>query len=78
VEIGSCPHLRIYPRTYLQIYDDPEDEIFTTDKKLIFVNGPQISGSETLPKMFYSENSAKTHFRMIPEPYLVQAIYPKV
>jgi hypothetical protein len=36
------------------------------------------SGSETLQKIFYSENSAKTHFRMIPEPYLVQAISPKV
>jgi hypothetical protein len=40
-------------------------------KKLISVNGPQISGSETLQKFFYSENVAKTHFRMIPEPYLV-------
>jgi hypothetical protein len=56
---------------YLQIYDDPEAEIFTTDKKLISVNGPQSLGSETLQKIFYSENVAKTHFRMIPEPYLV-------
>jgi hypothetical protein len=56
---------------YLQIYDDPEAEIFTTDKKLIFVNGPQSSGSEMLQKFFYSENVAKTDFRMIPEPYLV-------
>jgi hypothetical protein len=63
---------------YLQIYDDPEAESFTTDKKLISVNGPQISGSETLQKFFYSENVAKTHFRMIPEPYLVPAVSPKV
>jgi hypothetical protein len=60
------------------MYDDPEPEIFTTDKKLISVNGPWSSGSETLQKIFYSKNSAKTHFRMIPEPYLVQAISPKV
>jgi hypothetical protein len=37
---------------YLQIYDDPEAEIFTTDKELISVNGPQISVSETLQKFF--------------------------
>jgi hypothetical protein len=60
------------------MYDDPEAEIFTTDKKLISVNGPRSSGSETLQKMFYSENSAKTHFQMIPEAYLVQAISPKL
>jgi hypothetical protein len=63
---------------YLQIYDDPEDERFTTDKKIISVNGPWSLGSETLQKMFYSENAAKTHFRMIPEPYLVQDISLKV
>jgi hypothetical protein len=63
---------------YIQIYDDPEAEIFTTDKKLIFVNGPQILGSEMLQKSFYRQNVAKSHFRMIPEPYLVQAISPKV
>jgi hypothetical protein len=40
---------------YLQIYDDPEAEIFTTDKKLIYVNGPQISGSETLQKIFIAK-----------------------
>jgi hypothetical protein len=56
---------------YLQIFDDPEAEIFTTYKKIIYVNGPQGSGSEILHKKFYSENLAKTHFRMIPEPYLV-------
>jgi hypothetical protein len=56
---------------YIQIYDDPEAELFTTDKKLFFVNVPWSSGSETLYKMFYSENAAKTHFRMIPESYLV-------
>jgi hypothetical protein len=60
------------------MYDDPEAEIFTTDKKLISVNGAQSLGSETLQKFVYSENSAKTHFSMIPEPYLVQHIYPKV
>jgi hypothetical protein len=59
---------------YLKIYDDPEAEHFTTDKKLISVNGPQSSGSEMLQKNFYSENLEKTHFRMIPEPYLVLAI----
>jgi hypothetical protein len=63
---------------YLQIYDDPEAESFTIDKKLISINGLQSSGSETLQKIFYSENFAKTHFRMIPEPYLSQAISPKV
>jgi hypothetical protein len=63
---------------YLQIYDDPEAESFTTDKKLISVNDPWSSGSETLQKFFYSENVAKTHFRMIPEPYLVPAVSPKV
>ena len=63
---------------YLQIYDDPEAEIFTTDKKLISVNGPQISGSETLHKKIYSENSTMTHFRMIPEPYIVQDISLKL
>ena len=63
---------------YLQIYDDPEVEIFTTDKKLIYVNYVQREGSETLQKRFYSENSSMTHFRMIPEPYLVQAVSPKV
>jgi hypothetical protein len=60
------------------MYDDLEAEIFTTDKKIISLNGPQSSGSETLQKCFYSENYAKTHFRMIPEPYLVQAISLKV
>jgi hypothetical protein len=63
---------------YLQIYDEPEAKNFTTDKKLIFVNEPHISGSETLQICFYIENAAKTHFRMIPEPYLVPAISPKV
>jgi hypothetical protein len=50
------------------MYDDPEAEIFTTDTLLISVNILQISGSETLQKKFYSENSAMTQFRMIPEP----------
>jgi hypothetical protein len=63
---------------YLQIYDDPESEIFTTAVILISVNGLRSAGSETLQKKFYSENSAMTHFRMIPEPYLVQAVSPKV
>ena len=63
---------------YLQIYDYPEAKIFTTDTLLIYVNGLRISGSETLHKKIYSENSAMTHFRMIPEPYIVQAVSPKV
>ena len=63
---------------YIQIYDDPEAEIFTIDTILIFVNGLQRAGSETLQKFFYSENSAMTHLRMIPEPYLVEAVSPKV
>jgi hypothetical protein len=63
---------------YLQIYDDPEAEIFTEDTLLISVNSLQSSGSEMLQKCFYSENSAMTQFRMIPEPYLVQAISSKV
>jgi hypothetical protein len=45
---------------------------------LISVNGLHSLGSETLQKIFYSENSAMTHFRMIPKPYLVQAVSPKV
>jgi hypothetical protein len=40
---------------YLQIYDDPEAESFTTDKKLISINGPQILGSETLQIFFISK-----------------------
>jgi hypothetical protein len=63
---------------YLQIYDDLEAESFTTDKKLISVNDPRSSGSETLQNFFYSENVAKNHFRMIPEPYLVPAVSMKV
>jgi hypothetical protein len=63
---------------YLQIQDDPEAEIITTFTLLISVNGLQRKRSETLQKMFYSENSAMTHFRIIPEPYLVQVVSPKV
>jgi hypothetical protein len=63
---------------YLQISDDPEAKISTTYTLLISVNSLQISGSETLRKMFYRENSSMTHFRMIPEPYLVQALSLKV
>jgi hypothetical protein len=62
---------------YIQIYDDPEAEIFTTDALLISVNFLQSSGSATLHKKIYSENSTMTHFRMIPEPYLVQVVSPK-
>jgi hypothetical protein len=51
---------------YIQIYDEPEAEIFTTDKKIISVNGVQRAGPETLQKRFYSENASMTHFRMIP------------
>ena len=40
---------------YLQIWDDPEAEIFTTDTLLISVNGLQISGSETLQKFFIAK-----------------------
>ena len=60
------------------MYDDPEAEIFTTDTLPIYVNGVQSSGSETLQKIFYSQNFTMTHFRMIPEPYLVQDVSPKV
>jgi hypothetical protein len=35
------------------------------------------SGSETLQKNFYSENSAMTQFRMIPEPYLTKVVSPE-
>jgi hypothetical protein len=63
---------------YLQIYDDPEAEIATTDTLLISENILQISGSETLQKKKYSENSAMTQFRMIPEPYLTKDVSPKV
>ena len=68
----------ILHRVYLQIYDDPEDELFTTYTLLIYVNIIWSSGSETLHKNFYSENSAMTQFRKIPEPYLVQVVSPKV
>ena len=60
------------------MYDDPEDTIFTIDTLLISVNFLQSSRSETLQKKNYSENSAMTRFRMIPEPYLVQVVSPKV
>jgi hypothetical protein len=63
---------------YLKIYDEPEDESFTTDTLLISVNILWISGSETLQKNFYSKNSAMPQFRMIPEPYLSQDVYPKL
>jgi hypothetical protein len=36
------------------------------------------SGSETLQKKIYSENSAMTEFRMIPKPYLRKVVSPKV
>jgi hypothetical protein len=38
----------------------------------------RFSRSETSQKNFYSENSAMTKFRMIPEPELAQAISPKL
>jgi hypothetical protein len=63
---------------YLQIYDDPEDEISTTDTLLIYENSLWSLGSETLQKKFYSENSAMTQFRMIPEPYLTKDVSLKV
>jgi hypothetical protein len=53
-------------------------KFFTTDTLLIYVNILESSGSETLHKIFYSENSAMTQFRMIPEPYLAQAVSPKL
>jgi hypothetical protein len=63
---------------YLQIYDDPEAEISIKDTLLISENILQSSGSEKLQKIFYSENSAMTQFRMIPEPYLTKGVSPKV
>ena len=63
---------------YLQIYDDPEYEIATTDTLLIFENILQSLGSEKLQKKFYSENSAMTEFKMIAEPYLTKVASPKV
>jgi hypothetical protein len=63
---------------YLQISDDPEAAISTIDTLLIYENILQISGSETLQKIFYSENSTMTQFRMIPEPYLAKVVSPKV
>jgi hypothetical protein len=63
---------------YLQIYDDPEDEISTTDTLLISENILWSSGSETLHKKIYSKNSAMTQFRMIPKPYLTKDVSPKV
>jgi hypothetical protein len=63
---------------YPQIYDDPEYEIFTKDALLIYVNSLQSLGYEMLQKKNYSENSAMNQFRIIPEPYLVQVVSPKV
>ena len=63
---------------YLQIYDDPESKSFTTYVVLISVNVLRSAGSETLQKIVYSENAAMTHFRMIPEPYIVPAVSPKL
>ena len=63
---------------YLQSYDDPKAERFTTNTLQISINSLPSLGSETLRKHFYSENYAMTHFRMIPEPYLVQAISLKL
>ena len=60
------------------MYDDLEAEFFSKNTLLIYVNSLQNSGSETLQKTFYSENSAMTQFRMIREPYLAQAISLKV
>jgi hypothetical protein len=37
----------------------------------------RILGSEMLQKTFYRENSEMTKFKMILEPYLTHAIYPK-
>ena len=68
----------ILHRVYLQIYDDPESEIFTTYTILFFVNGIHIVGFEMLQKIFYRETSSMTQFKMIPEPYLVQAVSLKV
>ena len=68
----------ILHKVYLQIYDDPEAKFFTTDTFLISINILQILGSETLHKKIYSKNSAMTHFRMIPEPYLAQDVSLKV
>jgi hypothetical protein len=42
------------------------------------MNSLQNLGSETLQKMFYSENSTMTHFRMIQEPYLEQDVSMKL
>jgi hypothetical protein len=63
---------------YIKNYNDPESEICTKDTLLISINSLQSSGSEMLQKKIYSDNSAMTHFRMIPKPYLVQAVSPKV
>jgi hypothetical protein len=60
---------------YIQFLDDPKAEIFTTNTLLIYVNILWRLGSETLQKSFYSENSAMTHFSMIPKPYLVHVVY---
>jgi hypothetical protein len=68
----------ILHRVYLQIYDDPEAEIFTKDTLLISINSLWSSGSEKLQKKNYSENSTMNQFRMIPERYLVQDVSPKV
>jgi hypothetical protein len=48
--------------------------MFYTDKIVISINCVRSLGSETLHKNFYSKNSTMTHFRMIPEPYLVPAV----
>jgi hypothetical protein len=68
----------ILHKVYLQIYDDPDAELFYTDKILIYVNFLRSSGSETLQKFFYRKNSTMTHFRMIPEPYIVPDVSKKL
>ena len=68
----------ILHRVYLQIWDDLEAKRFTKYTLIIFVNSLWRSGSETLQKKNYRQNSAMTQFRMIPEPYLAHSVYPKV
>jgi hypothetical protein len=68
----------ILHRVYIQNYDDPKDEFFTTYTLIITHNILRVSRSEASQKNNYSENYVMAKFRMILEPDLPQDISMKV
>jgi hypothetical protein len=50
----------IFHGVYLQKYNDPQDEFFTTYTWICFLNGISIPWSESLYKKIYSENGEMT------------------